>query len=145
MASFAKALKRDIDRIKFTGEQEGKKKKPKKRGVSPDIGVLFGARDSRMVIRKAAMALRQVFITYKKITTNEVKSYRVAPYSYRYRRLAKGGTARFLFAYDMEDKHIKGFVLKNISKIVMLDKGFRPKWDVELGTWLLVLLPMLWF
>jgi hypothetical protein len=32
----------------------------------------------------------------------------------------------------MEDKYIKGFVLKNISKIVILDKGFRPKWEVEL-------------
>jgi hypothetical protein len=131
MPSFSRALKRDIDRVKFVEEQAGAKKKPKKRGVSPEIGVLFGARSVRLVIREAAINLRQVIITYKKITTGERKMYRVAPYSYRYRRVRIGLT-RLLFAYDMEDKHIKGFVLKNISKIVILDKGFRPKWEVEL-------------
>jgi predicted DNA-binding transcriptional regulator YafY len=92
--------------------------------------VLFGARDVRLMIRQAALNLMQVIITYRKITTGERKMYRVAPYSYRYRHVRIGLT-RLLFAYDMEDKHIKGFVLKNISKIVLLDKKFRPKWEVE--------------
>ena len=82
----------------------------------------------------AANELKQVMIIYKKETTGEVKRYRVAPYSYRYRRL-KVGIRKMFFAYDMSDKHIKGFVLKNIRTVEILSRKFRPKWPVEGGSW----------
>ena len=133
MPSFARALQRDIDRLKFFEEQERKavKRKPKKDVVPDDIGVLK-TRNIKVLIGQAATLLRQIEITYRKETTGEVKEYRVAPYSYRYRRL-KTGTRKMFFAYDMDDRHIKGYVLRNIRKVEILKRKFKPKWPVEIS------------
>lgn len=72
----------------------------------------------------------QIIITYKKETTGEVKKYIVCPYSYRYRRLKKG-IRKLLFAYDMGDRHIKGFIIGNVKKVALTDRRFIPKWPVE--------------
>ena len=133
MPSFAEAIKRDIDRIRFAAEQVKKapKKKAKKQ-KSPATDMVFKSKNVNMTLRHAAINLLQVQMTYRKDTTKEVKSYRVAPYSYRF-RVSNKRRKRMLFAYDMEDKHIKGFVFRNILKVEILKKKFRPKWPVEIG------------
>ena len=135
MPSFADALKKDISRVKFIEEQAKttRKRKPKKTPKTVKE-IYLPSRDVRVLISTAASELKQVMIIYKKTTTAEVKRYRVAPYSYRYRRL-KVGLRKMFFAYDMADKHIKGFALKNIRTVEILSKKFRPKWPVEIGGW----------
>ena len=134
MTTFAEALQRDIDRLAFITQQEIKapKRRPRRVGMKPKYGTLFAKRNKRLTIREAALRLVQVVLTYNKETTGETKKYVVAPYSYRYRRL-KAGNRKLLFAYDMKDKHIKGFVLRNIRRVALTDRKFRPKWPVELG------------
>jgi predicted DNA-binding transcriptional regulator YafY len=130
--SFAEALKKDISRLTFIAEQEKKapKRKPKRVGKTPAYGTLYALRNTRMAIREAALRVVQIIITYKKETTGETKMYIVCPYSLRYRRL-KSGLRKLLFAYDVDDKHIKGFVIGNIKKVVITDRRFRPLWPVE--------------
>jgi len=134
MTTFAEALQKDIDRLAYIAKQEAKaaKRKPRRAGVKPKYGTLFALRNKRLSIREAALRNVQVVLTYKKDTTGEVKKYVVAPYSYRYRRL-KTGNRKMLFAYDMKAKHIKGFVLRNIRKVAITDRKFRPKWPVEIA------------
>ena len=135
MLTFAEALKRDIEniRVAFIAEQERKapRRKPKRVGYKPSEGSLFAMRNKRLTIREAALRLVQIVMRYKKATTGETKQYVVAPYSYRYRRL-KSGWRKMLFAYDMREKHIKGFVVANIRNVSLTDRKFVPKWDVEL-------------
>jgi len=83
-----------------------------------------------MAIREAALRMVQIIIMYKKETTGETKRYIVCPYSMRYRRL-KTGIKKLLFAYDVDDKHIKGFVIGNIKKVALTDRRYRPMWPVE--------------
>jgi len=132
--SFAEAIKKDINRISFIETQEKKapKRKPKKVGKTPAYGTLYALRNTRMSIREGALRLVQVILTYQKETSGEVKKYIVAPYSYRYRRL-KGGLRKMLYAYDMEDKHIKGFVIGNVKRVALTDRKFRPMWPVEIS------------
>jgi hypothetical protein len=132
--SFAEAIRRDIDRLSFISEQVKKapKRKPKRVGKQPAYGTLYALRNTRLAIREACLRLVEVVLTYKKDTTGETKQYIAACYSYRYRRL-KTGLKKMLFAYDMEDKHIKGFVVRNIRKVALTDRKFRPKWPVEIG------------
>ena len=132
--SFAEALRKDIDRLSFISEQEKKapRRKPKRVGKTPAYGTLYALRNTRMAIREGALRLVQVILTYQKETTGETKKYVVAPSSYRYRRL-KGGMRKMLFAYDVEDRHIKGFVIGNVKKVALTDRKFRPMWPVEIG------------
>ena len=132
--SFAEALRNDINRLSFISDQERKapRRKPKRVGKTPAYGTLYALRNTRMSIREGALRLVQLIITYRKETTGETKTYIVCPYSYRYRRL-KRGTRRLLFAYDMEDRHIKGFVIGNIKRVALTDRKFRPKWPVEIA------------
>ena len=134
--SYQKALRKDLKKVReaFIEEQEKKavRRRPRRVGEKPRYGTLFAQRNKRLAIREAALRRSQIVIRYVKITTGESKRYIVAPYSYRYRRL-KAGRRKMLFAYDMEDKHIKGFVLNNIRKVAITDRKFRPKWDVELA------------
>jgi hypothetical protein len=74
----------------------------------------------------------QVILTYKKETTGETVKRICACYSYRYRRL-KRGIRKLLFAWDMEDQRIKGFVVNNIRNVAILDRKFVPRWPIELG------------
>ena len=130
--SYSEAIKHDLNRMKFITEVEKKavKKKPKKVGIKPAYGTLLAKRNVNLAVREAALRLAQIVITYNKITTGETKKYVVAPYSYRFRRL-KVGVRKLLFAWDMEEKRIKGFVLKNIYRVAITDRTFRPKWVVE--------------
>lgn len=132
--SFAEAISEDIDRLSFISEQEAKapKRKPKRVGKSPAYGTLYALRNTRMAIREGALRMVQIILQYQKETTGEMKKYIVCPYSYRYRRLKKG-MKKLLFAYDMDDRHIKGFVIGNIKKVALTDRKFRPMWPVEIG------------
>ena len=84
------------------------------------------------LILKAASEKKQLRIRYKKGTTGEIKTYIICPYSYRYKFSAKGGRYRMLFGYDIKDKHIKGFYLKNLLRVEKLNRGFRPIWPIEI-------------
>jgi predicted DNA-binding transcriptional regulator YafY len=141
--SFAEALRKDINRLKFVEDTKakGKSKKPKKREKNPATDAAFKSKKPKLLIRNAAKGLFQIQMTYKKDTTGETKSYRVAPYSYRSRKTKKGNRL-MLFAYDMDDKHIKGFVMRNVLKVKILEKKFRPKWPVEIAMWMIAFLPL---
>lgn len=132
--SFADALAKDISKLGFIAEQEEKapRRKPKRVGKTPAYGTLYALRNTRMAIREGALRSVQVILTYLKDTTGETKKYTVCPYSYRYRRL-KSGVKKLLFAYDMEDRHIKGFIIGNVKKVALTDRKFVPRWPIELG------------
>jgi len=133
MRSYAEILKDKINRRKFIEEAEimAPRRRPKRVGMKPTLGTLFAARNKRLAIREAALRRAQIVITYQKTTTNETKKYIVAPYSYRYRML-KVGRRKMLFAYDMKDRHIKGFALRNIRRAAITERKFVPKWVVEI-------------
>lgn len=134
--SFQEALQNDLKGVResFIEKQESKasRRKPARTGTKPKYGTLFALRNKRLAIREGALRKSQIILRYVKITTGESKRYIVAPYSYRYRKL-KAGRRKMLFAYDMDDKHIKGFVLNNIRKVAITDRKFRPKWKIEIG------------
>jgi len=140
MASFAEAIRKELERIRrteevFIQEQEAKapRRKAKHVGYKPKAGTLFAIRNKRLAIREAALRLVQIVMTYTKTTTRETKKYIVAPYSYRHRRL-KIGRRKMLFAYDMKERHIKGFVVRSIRNVALTDRKFKPKhgWPVEI-------------
>ena len=135
--SFAEAIRKDLSRLEFIEEQVRKapRRKPRRTGKAPAYGTMYALRNKRLAIREACLRLVQVVLTYTKETTGETKRYVVACYSYRYRRLKKG-VRKMLFAWDMDDKHIKGFVLGNIKKVALTDNKFRPKWPVEIQNWI---------
>lgn len=135
--SFAEAIRKDFNkalRDKFIAEQEAKaqRRRPRRTGRRPAYGTLFALRNKRLTIQEAALRRVQVVITYRKITTGETKKYVVAPYSYRNNK-TREGRRKMLFAYDMEAKHIKGFSLRNIRKVALTDRKFKPIWDVEIA------------
>lgn len=137
MPSLRKQFEQRMDKLHFVTQQEkmGIRRKPRKQ-KDPEYSkpVTYGAllkRDHRLLIRIAAINHQQIDLTYTKITTKETKHYTCCPYSYRYRFLRMGRT-KLMFAYDVDDKHIKGFVVKNIRKVKILEKHFRPKWEIEI-------------
>ena len=132
--SFAEAIKKDLSRSLFISTQEKKAhtRKPKRVGKTPAYGTLYALRNTRMAIREGALRMVQIIITYLKETTGETNKYIVCPYSYRYRRLKKG-MRKMLYAYDIEDRHIKGFVIGNIKKVALTDRRFRPIWKIEIA------------
>ena len=131
--SYREIIDKGIREIAFLEEQE--RKAPKRRvrrvGLKPKAGTLFAIRNKRVAIREAALRNSQIIITYRKTTTGETKKYVVAPYSYRYRRL-RVGMRKMLYAYDMKERHIKSFAIRNIRNVAITDRKFRPKWPVEL-------------
>ena len=137
--SFAEAIRKDINRATFISDNEKKapKRKPKRVGKTPAYGTLYALRNVRMTIREGALRQVQIIMSYTKETTGETKKYVVCPYSYRYRRLSSG-LRKLLFAYDVDDKHIKGFVIGNVRKVALTDRRFSPMWPVEIGMWLIV-------
>lgn len=129
--TFEEVLREGINKSLFIMQMEEKapRRKPARTLVQPS-GSLFAIKNKRITIREGALRHVQIVITYTKETTNETKKYVVAPYSYRYRRL-KTGRRKMLFAWDMDDNHIKGFVLNNIKNVALTDRKFTPKFRVE--------------
>lgn len=128
-------LHRKINRADFIKKMV--EKAPRRKPVRARVprgkrGTLFAKRNKNLAIREAALRGVQIVITFQKTTTNEVKQYIAFPYSYRYRRL-KVGRRKCLYAYDMKDKHIKSFAIRNIRKVALTDRKHVPKWKVEIG------------
>lgn len=113
-------------------EEKAPRRRPARTRMKPTRGTLFAKRNKRLAIKEAALRRVQVILTYKKTTTGETKKYVVAPYSFRRRKL-KVGWRKMLYAYDMKDKHIKSFAIRNIQKVAITDRKYRPKWPVELS------------
>jgi hypothetical protein len=137
MPSFADAIRKDLSNLRetFIADQETKapKRRPRRVGYKPKYGTMFALRNKRLAIQEAALRLVQVVLTYRKTTgSGETKKYIVAPYSYRYRRTHQG-RRKMLFAFDMDAKHIKGFVLRNVRKVALTDRKFVPIWTVEIA------------
>jgi len=132
--SYREVIEKGINQLEFLQKMEEKapKRLTRRVGLKPKTGTLFAIRNKRLAIREAALRNVQIVITYKKTTTGETKKYVVAPYSYRYKRL-KIGLRKMLFAYDMKDRHIKGFSIRNLRNVAITDRKFRPKWTVEIG------------
>jgi hypothetical protein len=99
--------------------------------LRPPSDTVLKRRTNRMKIQEAATVRRIINITYRKTTTREVKNYDIEPYSYRYRRL-KVGLRKMLYGYDVKDKTIKGFSVREIRKTVITNKKYRARWKVEL-------------
>lgn len=120
---------RKKDWSSFIEEQE--KKAPKRKPVRTVVpekmrGTLFAIRNKRLTIREGALRRVSIIITYKKITTGEIKKYEVNPVSYRYKKL-RAGFRKVLYAYDKgEKKQLKNFVLRNIKNVALTDRKFRP-------------------
>lgn len=111
-------------------EQKAKTRLPKRLGIKQKSGTLFAIRNKRLAIREAAMRKVQIVLTYRKTHTNEIKKYIVSPYSFRYLRL-KSGLRKVLYAYDMNERTIKSFVLNNIRNVALTDRKYKPMWPVE--------------
>lgn len=126
-------MSRGIDRASFIQSQEAKapRRKPVRTRQKPSRGTLFARRNKNIAIREGALRRVQIVLTYVKITTRERKKYVVAPYEFKFRRLKKG-LRKVLYAYDMEDKHIKNFVSRNIQNVALTDRKFVPKWEVKI-------------
>ena len=88
--------------------------------------------DIRVTLRDAALKHRVVRITYKKTTTGEVNVYQIEPYSFRYLRM-NVGVRKSLFGFDVKEKRIKSFAMRNITKIEMTGSSFPPRWPIEIA------------
>ena len=132
--SYQKIIEKGINRIQFIAEQElkAKKRRPRRTGEKLRTGTLFAGRNKRLAIREAALRNVQIVMKYRKTTNGETKKYIVAPYSYRY-RMTRNGRRKMLFAYDMKERHIKGFAIRNIRNVALTDRKYKPKWPVEIG------------
>jgi hypothetical protein len=136
--TFEEVVRDGINRSLFIQQMEGKapRRKPVKTLAKP-TGTLFAIRNKRLTIREGALRLVQIVITYTKITTLETKKFIVCPYEWSYRRL-KSSRKKMLWAYDMNDHHIKSFVQNNIKNVALTDRKFTPKWPVKIMTHLIL-------
>ena len=114
----------------FIEQQERKAKKRRPTKTKLKKGTLFAIRNKRLAIREGALRKVQLVVTFKKTTTGEVKKYIVAPYEISYRRL-NVGLRKSLWAYDMKEKRIKSFAVRNIKNVAITDRKFVPKWPVK--------------
>ncbi len=111
--------------------QDVEAKAPKRKPVRAErpekaTGTLWAIRNKRLTIREGALRQVAILVTYRKVTTGEVKKYEVIPVSYRYRRL-KVGYRKVLYCYDKnEQRQLKSFVLVNVMNVALTDRKFRP-------------------
>jgi len=91
---------------------------------------LFGIRQGEEVrgkkISDAAKSKNVVRIRYKKKNGN-VGTYLIEPYSYR-----NYPSGNMLFGYDIEADKIKMFNTARLNSVVVLDKKYNPRYDVEI-------------
>jgi hypothetical protein len=130
--TFEEVLRDGINRSLFIAEMEKKapRRKPARTLAQP-TGTLFAIRNKRLAIREGALRRVQIIISYTKITTHSTHRYIVCPYEWKYRRL-KSGRKKMLWAYDVDDRHIKSFVQSNIRNVALTDKKFTPIWKVKI-------------
>lgn len=131
--SYEQVIRKGISRLQWqlSMEEKAQKRLPARSKDKPRTGTLFAIRNKRIAIREGALRKVQLIIKYSKISTGETKKYVVNPYSYRY-RMTRQGRRKMLMAFDVENKHIKGFVLNNIKNVVITDRKFVPRWKIEI-------------
>jgi len=132
--SYREIIEKGLSRLQFILEQEEKapRRLPRRVGEKPKAGTLFAQRNRRLALREAALRRVQVVLTYRKISTGEVRKYTVCPYEWKFLR-SREGLRKVLYAYDMQDRHIKSFIQRNILKVALTDRKFRPMWPVRIG------------
>jgi hypothetical protein len=131
--TFEEVLRDGINRSLFIAEMEGKAQRRKPvRTHAPASGTLFAIRNKRLAIREGALRRVQIIISYTKITTRSTHKYRVCPYEWSYRRL-RSGRKKMLWAYDVDDRHIKSFVQANIRNVSLTDRKFSPLWPIKIA------------
>lgn len=127
-------FQREIRRLKLASKFSAKNKLPLKK----DVQNAYKGRkiplavQVRTTLRDGAVLKRVVEITYRKTTTSELKKYRIEPYSYRYLML-KVGVRKMVFGWDIKDKRIKSFAMRNITAIKLENSKFSPRFPVEIG------------
>jgi len=128
--TFEEVVRDGINKSLFVLEMEGKAQRRKPvRTLAQPSGTLFAIRNKRITIREGALRRVQIIITYTKITTRTTHKYVVCPYEWSYRRL-RSGRKKMLWAYDVEDRHIKSFVQTNIKNVALTDRKFQPRWPI---------------
>lgn len=121
----------EFSRKEFIKQQKEKSRKSRRGKVK--YRNLIGRRSINLVIRESAAGEKYMVIKYRKQTTNETKTYKIAPYSFRYKMSKKTNTRKkVLMGYDFKERHIKSFYISNIKSIKRTDSRFTPKWPVEI-------------
>jgi predicted DNA-binding transcriptional regulator YafY len=118
------------EKDKFVKKQKSKARKSRKN--KKKFKEMVGIRSKRLVIRESAAGRKYMNLKYKKITTGEIKTYKVAPYSFRFRKRPTGQRYKALYAYDFKDKHIKSFYIKQIKSVSRTNSSFKPRWKIEI-------------
>jgi len=126
---------REMKRIKLASKYPvSKNKLPLKKAV--DLAYrgrkVPRAVEVRVSLRDAALMKKIVEIQYQKTTTNELKTYRIEPYSYRYLKL-KVGVRKMVFGWDTREKKIKSFAMRNIRNAKISNLSFSPRFPIEIG------------
>jgi len=78
------------------------------------------------LIINAGQNLKTVLIDYTENDGSNEGWREVEPYSFR----IKGGNEMF-FAYDMNKKAIRGFIISSINDIKITENKYNPRWEVE--------------
>lgn len=128
-----KLIQEHMNRAAFIRAQE--EKAVRRKAVRAPVpaarrGTLFAGRNKRLAIQEAALRHAQIIVTYVKLTTGRRVKRILAPYSIKWRKL-KVGKRKVLYGYDFKDKHIKSLMMRNIRKVAITDRRFRPKWPIE--------------
>lgn len=100
----------------------------KRAPVRPRLGI----RGFMATIVHAARNLRMIRVRYHKVTTGEIVTRVLEPYSFRFRRLSIG-RARVLFGYHRAHKSIEMYVTKRIQWVELTNRRYSPRWKVEIG------------
>jgi len=88
-----------------------------------------GYENIKCELRNSANNSSRARISYRN-RKGHTKTYDIEPYSYR----RKGKGKQFLFAHDINSGHIKMFKTKNIRSAASVDKSFKPRHPVEVGS-----------
>ena len=82
-------------------------------------GTLLAKRNRSIAIMEAVARNTYVVIEYVKITTNELKTYKIIPLEWKFREL-KVGRRKVLYAQDMNEQfRTKSFVHVNIQRVMI--------------------------
>ena len=83
------------------------------------------------LIQQYARARRTVVITYLKVTTGEVVTREIEPYSIRF-KMTRNGRRRYLYgSCGTHGGQIHSFIIENIQQVRGTSNRFAPRWEVE--------------
>jgi hypothetical protein len=101
--------------------------------VRPEVKVTRRVRDILGLITIFAQQHKVIRLIYKKMKDGRIIQRDVEPYSLRYLRTARGGRARYFYAYDLDPPTvgIHSFRMSNIMAVEGTNQTFVPRWVVE--------------